>query len=49
MLSMPVRVQVDPYLLKQTSTAIQFVMQSQNDPHETIVEDARFLGPAEGR
>ncbi len=48
-LSLPVRVQVDPYRLKRTSTAIEFTLRSPDEPDLGVAEEARFLGPAEGR
>ena len=48
-LSVPVRVQIDPYRLKRTSTEIAFTMRPLDESAEELVEEARFLGPAEGR
>ena len=48
-LSVPASVQIDPYLLKKISTKVVFTAQAVDDPTLRIDEEARFLGPAEGR
>ena len=45
-LSLPVRVRIDPYDLKRASNSIVFVLQASDDPGIVAHEDARFLGPA---
>ena len=45
-LSLPVRVRIDPYDLPRISNSIVFVLQSVDDADIVAHEDARFLGPA---
>jgi cytochrome c oxidase accessory protein FixG len=45
-IELPVRVQVDAYNLKQRSNEIKFKLQVVDDDELSVVEDARFLGPA---
>ncbi len=42
---LPVRLQVDPCVLKDTSTAVNFTLRARDDPRLTVKEAARFLGP----
>jgi len=45
-LSLPVRVRIDPYDLKRSSNSITFVLQATDEPGIAAHEEARFLGPA---
>ncbi|MBD3610157.1 MAG: cytochrome c oxidase accessory protein CcoG [Gammaproteobacteria bacterium] len=44
-MELPVRVSIDPYKLKQTSTELQFHLQSIDKQDLSIVETGRFIGP----
>ena len=44
-ITIPVRVRVDPVNLKKTSSEIRFHLQAVDDPELSIVETGRFLGP----
>lgn len=43
--SLPVRVRVDPFALEQGSTAIIFSLEAEGAPRIKTVAEARFLGP----
>jgi cytochrome c oxidase accessory protein FixG len=43
--SLPVRVRVDPFALDRRSTAITFTLEAESAPRLRTVEEARFLGP----
>ena len=45
-LSLPVRVRIDPYDLKRAGNSITFVLQATDDADIAAHEEARFLGPA---
>ena len=45
-ISLPVRVRVDPADLRQTSSTLSFVLESLDDPGLGARQEARFLGPA---
>jgi len=47
-LTIPVRLQVDPVELKKPSTNITFVAQSKEDPLIIAESESRFLGPSSG-
>ena len=42
---LPLRIQVDPIGIKETSSRITFHVESRNDPEIRLDETARFLGP----
>ena len=44
-ITIPVRVRVDPVNLKKTSSTLRFHLQAVDDPELAIVETGRFLGP----
>ena len=48
-LSLPARVQIDPYDLERSSSTISFVLTSRDVPEMVVHEEARFLGPAPAR
>ncbi len=45
-IELPVRVQVDSYNLKQRSSEISFTLKAKGFDELSVVEEARFLGPA---
>ena len=45
-IELPVRVQVDSYNLKQRSSEISFTLRAKGFDELSVVEEARFLGPA---
>ena len=48
-LSLPVRVRIDPYDLKRAANSITFVLQSTDEAGYVAHEEARFIGPAPAR
>ena len=47
--SVPVRLRVDPYALRDASSEISFRLVAQESPELEVTQDARFLGPVPGR
>ncbi|MDT8386894.1 MAG: cytochrome c oxidase accessory protein CcoG [Thiogranum sp.] len=43
--SLPVSVSVDPVMLEQAASKIEFTVSAQTDPELTLTQSARFLGP----
>lgn len=44
-ISLAVRIQIDPVNLKKTSSAVNFYLDSTDQPDLAVVEQARFIGP----